>query len=311
MNWSDYQPYDQAQQLRELVRQERAATTALPTLSPERGKRTRVIAVTSGKGGVGKTNLVANLGIALANEGLRVGLFDADLGLANIDVLLGLVPRYSLAHVLSGERQIEEIMIPGPGGVMVLAGVSGMSSLADVPPENLERLIQSMDRLDGLLDICLVDTGAGIGRQVMSFVLVAEEVLVVTTPEPTAVTDAYGLIKTLRLNRSPAGIFLVVNMVEGQVEGQEIFNRLQMVSQRFLGVNMVYLGSIERDPCVGKAVRAQRPFLLAYPQSKASRSVRLLAEAIRCGSATQASSHSGLRGLWERLARLNGPVGGG
>ncbi|MDI3281306.1 MAG: MinD/ParA family protein, partial [Bacillota bacterium] len=232
MNWSEYQPYDQAQQLRELVRQERAAATALPPLSPEREKRTRVITVTSGKGGVGKTNLVANLGIALASEGLRVGLFDADLGLANIDVLLGLVPRYSLAHVLSGERQIEEIMVPGPGGVMILAGASGMSSLADVPPESLHRLIQSMDRLDGLLDICLVDTGAGIGRQVMSFVLVAEEVVVVTTPEPTAVTDAYGLIKTLKLNRSSAGIFLVVNMVEGPVEGQEIFHRLQTVSQR-------------------------------------------------------------------------------
>jgi flagellar biosynthesis protein FlhG len=258
--------------------------------------------VTSGKGGVGKTSLAVNLGIALAERGLRVGLLDADLGLANVDIVLGLLPPYNLVHVLRGEKTISEIMVRGPGGLKVLAGGSGVYELANVAQWHLDRFIAGLRELDGEMDVCLIDTGAGIGRQVMSFVEAAQEAVIITTPEPTAVTDAYGLVKMLCLHNQEASVRIVVNQVENQAEGLAVFERLRTVSRRFLDLEVEYLGSVERDPAVAKAVREQRPFVLTSPHSRAARAVYRLAEAL----VEQAPERpEGLGGIFRRMLRLS------
>ncbi|HHW14737.1 MAG TPA: MinD/ParA family protein, partial [Firmicutes bacterium] len=263
--------------------------------------RMRVVTVASGKGGVGKTNLVVNLGIALARRGLQVGVLDADLGLANIDIVLGVVPPYNLVHVLRGEKTIGEIMLLGPEGMRIFAGGSGFYELANVAQWHLDRFIGGLRELDGTMDFCLVDTGAGIGRQVMSFVTAAQEAVVVTTPEPTAVTDAYGLVKTLALHNPEAVVRVVVNMVENQPEGAAVFDRLQTVARRFLGLELQYLGCVEWDPAVSRAVREQRPFVVGAPHSRAARAVQRLAEAL---SLQKVERPLGLGEVFRRMWRL-------
>lgn len=304
-------PRDQAQKLRQLVQKEASERQprvlglpgyAYATTARESTAASRVITVASGKGGVGKTNLVVNLGIALAKRGLRVGILDADLGLANIDIVLGMVPEFNLVHVLRGEKSIDEIMMPGPAGVRVFAGGSGVYELANVAQWHLDRFVESLRALDGSLDVCLIDTGAGIGRQVMSFVTAAEEAVIVTTPEPTAVTDAYGLIKMLSLANPKARIRIVVNMVENASEGRAIFERLVTVSSRFLGVEIGYLGFIERDPAVTRAVRDQVPFVVGNPQTRAALCVQRLSDTLLDSGTPQRSE--GIRGVFERLLRI-------
>lgn len=300
-------PRDQAERLRQLVAgrdERRPRLLGRPgTLAVEEAPkpRTRVLTVASGKGGVGKTNLVVNLGIALARRGLKVGILDADLGLANIDIVLGLVPPFNLVHVLRGEKSISDIMVPGPEGIRVFAGGSGVYELANVAQWHLDRFIAGLRELDGAMDICLIDTGAGIGRQVMSFVDAAEEAIVVTTPEPTAVTDAYGLVKMLSLHNQEAGVRVVVNMVEHQAEGKAVFERLRMVSRRFLNLELEYLGCVERDGAVTKAVREQRPFMVGSPHSRAAQSVQKLADVL---TARAPERPQGLGDIFTRMLRL-------
>ncbi|MGE5552322.1 MAG: MinD/ParA family protein [Betaproteobacteria bacterium] len=302
-------PRDQAERLRELVAASEARRPQLLGrpgyyLAPdsERTPRTRVLTIASGKGGVGKTNLVVNLGIALAQRGLRVGILDADLGLANIDIVLGMVPPYNLVHVLRGEKGIAEIMVRGPEGIQVFAGGSGVYELANVGQWHLDRFIAGLRELDGELDVCLIDTGAGIGRQVMSFVDAAQEAVIVTTPEPTAVTDAYGLVKMVSLHNQEATVQIVVNMADNQAEGRAIFERLRAVSRRFLGLEIAYLGAVERDGAVTKAVREQRPFVLASPHSRAAKAVQRLAEAL---TASAPERPQGLGGIFQKMLRLS------
>jgi flagellar biosynthesis protein FlhG len=259
------------------------------------------LTVASGKGGVGKTNLVVNLGIALAQRGLKVGILDADLGLANIDIVLGLVPPFNLVHVLRGEKAIREIMIPGPEGIQVFAGGSGVYELANVAQWHLDRFIAGLRELDGEMDVCLIDTGAGIGRQVMSFVDAAEEAVVITTPEPTAVTDAYGLVKMLSLHNQEATARIVVNMAESQAEGGAVYERLRTVSRRFLGLEVEYLGCVERDPAVAKAVREQKPFVVSAPHSRAAQGIQRLADVL---TARPPERPQGLGSIFQRMLRL-------
>lgn len=242
------------------------------------GKATRVIAVTSGKGGVGKTTLGLNLAIALAARGPRVGVVDMDIGLANADVLLGLRPDRNLRHVLRGQTAVREALVRAPGGIFLLPGSTGMPLVSDLDEDERRFLIRSFRDLEGIADILVIDTGAGITRNVIHFASSADEILVVTTPEPTAITDGYALIKTVSREKGFGRIRLLVNQAAGPPEGTRVCERIRMVSRRFLDLEVEELGHVPDDPGVRQAVRRRSPFVLEYPDAPASAAVRSLAD---------------------------------
>jgi flagellar biosynthesis protein FlhG len=289
---------DQAERLRQLAKSlshDAGGTKTRPA------RRARVLAVTSGKGGVGKTNVSVNLSYALIALGYDVMVLDADLGLANVDVLLGTVPHQHLGHLVSGQADILDVIYEGPGGLKLIAGGSGVGDLADLPEEDLARFIQSMRKLENQTDFLVVDTGAGLGRSVRNFLLAADVVLVVTTPEPTAITDAYALIKAVVLKNPAADIKLIVNQVESQEEAEEAAARLSAAMLRFLGASLEFLGAIPLDREVSRSVRSQRPFFLATPDSRASQAVREVAGRL---VGDPANPRTGVSLFFDRLSRV-------
>lgn len=268
-----------------------------------RGFTTRVIAVSSGKGGVGKTNVTANLGIALAARGKKVMILDADLGMANVDVIFGINPKFNLKHLLDGEKTLQEIIVTGPHSVKIVPGGSGVPELANLSDVQQQKLIDNFIDLERNADITLIDTGAGISKEVISFILAAREALIITTPEPTAITDAYGLIKVLTQRDLNVDIKVVVNLVSSEKEGREIADRIVMAAKQFLNKKVEPLGYILGDPYVYTSVRQQVPFILGYPNSKASRCIGNLAAAIDRVPVddTQVASRNGFRGFLSRL----------
>jgi flagellar biosynthesis protein FlhG len=240
----------------------------------------RVIAVSSGKGGVGKTNVAVNLGLALARRGLRVALLDADLGTANVDVVLGIRPRYHLHHVVTGERPLSEIVVQGPFGLCVVPGASGLPDLVDLPEAQRQALLRALLALDGAVDLLLIDTQAGVGHNVIQFILAARELLLITTPEPTAMTDAYALLKILSNYTMPVVIRLVVNCVRTRGEGEAAAHRLASAARQFLGVDLQWVGQLPYDISMIEAVRAQSPLLQSYPRSSAAQAIDRLAETV-------------------------------
>ncbi len=232
--------------------------------------RARTIAVTSGKGGVGKSNIALNMAIAAAKLGHRVTLVDADLGLANIDVLADLKTRYNIAHVISGRKNIVEIIADGPAGIKVIPGASGLASLADLPEDRRERLVAQLEYLESTADLVFVDTGAGINRNVIDFAAAADDALVLATPEPTSIMDAYATIKVLSRQADYGNVHILMNMVSGGSEAERIANQIIRVSKDFLGMCVEPAGYVVRDDAVEAAVRSRRPFMLAYPGSHAS-----------------------------------------
>jgi flagellar biosynthesis protein FlhG len=272
----------------------------LPYSAPPRA---RIVAISSGKGGVGKSNLSINLALSLCQLGRQVILFDADLGLANADVLLGLQPRYNLTHFFQGGRSLQEIMVEGPLGLKVIPSGSGISQLADLGVQDRERVLSHFALIEDQADFLLVDTGAGISRNVTSFARAADEVIVVTTPEPTARLDAYGLIKVLASEGYDGRMQVVVNMAESAAEGEEVGRLMETLASRFLNAHVQMLGSIPRDRAVQKSVRAQKPFLLEYPDSPAARAV--LAIASRLSQVHLApDKQTGMQAFLERLSGL-------
>jgi flagellar biosynthesis protein FlhG len=257
---------DQASSLRRIVHE-----TSLPT------RKARVLSVTSGKGGVGKTNVSINLACALAEKGRQVYLLDADLGLANIDVLLNLTPAYTIEHVLSGEKHLREIVVDGPSNIKVLPSSSGVVELADLGEEDQQRLIFMLEELEDSIDYLIIDTGAGISSGVLRFNVSADEVLLVATPDPSSLTDAYSTIKVMVNRYNVRSFNLIANSVSSQEEGRSVFERLQKVTRDFLQVELNYLGFIPRDTDLAKSVRMQKPLLEAFPQSPAAKSIRALA----------------------------------
>jgi flagellar biosynthesis protein FlhG len=237
----------------------------------------RVIAVTSGKGGVGKTNVSVNLAILLAQRQHRVLLFDADLGLANVDVLLGLHPDYTLQHVLYGERELVDVLVTGPCDVKIIPGASGMVELANLNDAQRGGLIECFSRLGDETDIVLVDTSPGVSRNVISFAAAADEVIVLTTPDPTAVMDAYAIIKAIARENLSSRIHLLVNMVQDEQEACEVAQKIILLARQFLNVTVEAVGGVPTDRSVAWAVRQQEPFVLAYPRSAAAESLRLVA----------------------------------
>jgi flagellar biosynthesis protein FlhG len=270
--------------------------------TPSRGRcqarRPRILAVTSGKGGVGKTNVVANLAAGLAEMGKRVVILDADFGLANIDVLLGLNPRFHLGHVLYGKKSLTEIMVEGPGGIRIIPASSGLQCLAELTLEQRNSLVQSFAELEGYADYLLIDTAAGISSNVLHFLLSAPEIVVVCAPEPTAIVDAYAVIKIILAEEPSKTIRVLINSVSDEEESRDVFRQINSVVKRFLNREVIYMGHIERDPHVLKAVRSQVLVTHSYPSAPASRCFRKLAHAVALQGETASAEQMF---VWERL----------
>jgi flagellar biosynthesis protein FlhG len=240
----------------------------------------RIMAFTSGKGGVGKTNIVANLGYALTRLGLRVLVLDADLGLGNMDVLLGKAPRYNLSHFIFGDKLLDDVTMTGPGGMRILPASSGIQDLTRLTPDQHTRVLSALDELMGGFDLLLIDTAAGISSNVMYFNLSANEIIVVATPEPTSITDAYALMKVLSLKYNEHCFKLLVNMARDDEEARDVHRQLNLVAGRFLDIDLAYLGCVFHDDGISKCVRHQRVLSEMAPDSRAGRCFADLARTV-------------------------------
>lgn len=267
---------DQAERLRNIIKRQ--------DLQPDRERNARVLSVTSGKGGVGKTSVSVNLAIQLSQMGRRVVVFDADFGLANIEIMLGVRPKYNLADVMYRGKSIEDIITYGPAGIGFISGGSGINELSNLSREQVFSLITHLEDLDRMADIIIVDTGAGISDAVLEFVAASDEVLLVATPEPTSITDAYALLKTLNRRFSYKSEKTVVRMIANQVQGEqeatELFEKLGVVVEKFLDIDVEFLGSVPYDKNMQKAVMRQTPVSIGSPDSNAARALKRLAAEI-------------------------------
>ena len=247
---------------------------------PVKRKPVKTIAITSGKGGVGKTNVTANLALEIRKSGKNVMILDADLGLSNIDVLFQLTPRYNLQHVLGGEMDLRDIVIEGPRGVKILPAGSGVQELTALDEFQRLKLLEGFDSYDADIDYLIIDTAAGISENVAFFCIASQEIVVVTTPEPTAITDAYALIKVLFTRYQEKQFKVLVNCVRDAEEGFDVFKSLSKVAERFLNISLDYMGFIPFDDSLRKAVRAQRAVVEAYPRSISSKQFAEVAKTI-------------------------------
>ncbi len=260
--------------------------------------RARFLAVTSGKGGVGKTNFAVNLSVLLSDLGKKVILVDVDIALANADILLSVQPRLNLGHVLAGEVSVLEALTSTPSGVLLLPGCAGIRHLSDLGAKEREFLQGSFQELEAYADYVIIDTGAGISKTVVQFAATSDEVLVVTIPEPTAITDGYAVIKAVSREKGSGRIRLIVNQSLNRADALRVSDRIRMVSKRFLGIEVDDLGFVPADPRVGQAVRQKRPFVLEYPKCPASKCMRSIAERIVGEGTTSART-----GFFRRVAR--------
>jgi len=283
---------DQAEKLREIMRQKRAGSfpehsfgrsgkKALDA-NPEDGEnkeKTRIIAVTSAKGGVGKTNLSVNMALAFARLGKKVVVMDADLGLANVNVMFNIVPKYNLYHVIKRQKTIREILVETDYGISIVAGASGFSQIANLGEDERQNFITELETLS-FADIIIIDTAAGVSSNVLDFIAAADDAIIVTTPEPTAITDAYALIKIIATEYDTVNIKLklVVNRSRGAVEGKKVADKITGVAGQFLYIKVDYIGFIYDDQTVPGAVRSQKPFMVSDPKCKASLCVQHLVE---------------------------------
>jgi len=267
---------DQASRLRELAGQKSRITTKTEPLVREAGAK--ILAVTSGKGGVGKTNVAVNLAIALAKKGKRVTLIDLDLGLANVDIMLDLISSYTLEHLIMGYKALNEIIIDGPEGIKIVPGGSGLPSLTHLTDDQQELFLKNFYQLTQDNDYIIFDTAAGIAENVIRFTLAADEIIVVTTQEPTAITDAYALMKVLSSKNKACNINLVFNMTKGRHDAQKHFNKINAVARQFLGIEINSLGFIVYDPYVSQAIMKRKPFIIQYPVSLASNAIKDIAK---------------------------------
>lgn len=240
----------------------------------------RVFAVTSGKGGVGKTNVSVNIGTALSEFGHSVALFDADMGLANVDVLLGIYPRFNFSHVLKGEKSLDQVMITGPSGLMVVPGASGIQKMSELSPVEQAAVIRSFSEINQDIDILIVDTAAGISSSVVNFAKACQEVVVVVCDEPTSLTDAYAFIKLLNRDHGLFRFQVLTNMISSAEQGQSLFTKLCRVTDRYLDVNLNFFGWVPEDDYLRKSVQKQAPVVQAYAHSPSAQAFRNLARKV-------------------------------
>ncbi|WP_167956858.1 MinD/ParA family protein [Anaerosporobacter faecicola] len=290
---------DQAEELRRMIEKQNQQKDVA-----------RVITVTSGKGGVGKSNISVNLAVQLSRLGKRVIILDADFGLANVEIMLGIRPKYNLADLMFHGKTLREIITEGPQNIGFISGGSGIDELANLSRVQLDDLRKMLYELDDLADVIIVDTGAGISDSVLEFVAASSEVILVTTPEPTSITDAYALLKTL-VKRSQFSIDdtiikIVSNRVDSILEGKELYNKLSMVVQNYLHLNVEFLGAIPMDMNVSKAVIKQKPVSLAYPNSDAAKAMYEMANVLCNEAVVEEEKHKkkGISHLFSNLVKF-------
>ncbi|MBD8941784.1 MAG: MinD/ParA family protein [Clostridiales bacterium] len=281
---------DQAQNLRNIVKKN--------TVVKENEKKSRIITVTSGKGGVGKTSVSINLAIQFRLQGKSVIIFDADFGLANIEVMIGAIPKYNLSDLIYRGKDLNDIIMKGPMDIGFISGGSGISGFGDLTKEQLTYLVYKIKELESMADIIIIDTGAGISSAVMDFVVVSNEVILVTTPEPTSITDSYSLLKALNkrddFDKSQNHIKIVANRVRSYEEGANLYNKLNVVVNKFLNFNIEFLGIIENDENMSKAVIQQKPISMAYPNSKGAKSFKKISDTLLEKKTTDEDEQKGL-----------------
>jgi flagellar biosynthesis protein FlhG len=263
----------------------------------------RILAVTSGKGGVGKSNFSTNLSIILGQLGQRVIIMDADMGLANMHLLLGASPRFSLEDVMHGKKTLAEILHPAAGNVQLIAGGSGITELANLTNETREAFLLGLRELNDACDLIIIDTGAGLANNVLAFLCAVNEVVVLTTPEPTAITDAYATIKVVSQENPGVRLMLVVNMVHSSGEGAAVAERLKATAKQFLNLDLEYIGCIPNDPAVPKSVRLRRPFVLNAPGCAAAGAINQIIGRLGYRRGTTLAQH-GVDGFLNRIQRF-------
>jgi len=261
---------DQAQVLRGMVEAQRSERGVA-------GLGAQTLAITSGKGGVGKSTVAVNLAVELTRLGRRVVLLDADLGTANADVMCNVMPSITLAHVVAGRREIEDAVIPAPGGFDLIPGASGLSQMAMLSDYERKRLLEQFSRLEAAYDVLMIDTGAGVGPNVLGFLIATQRILVVTTPDPTAITDAYAVIKTAHRQQQDLDVRLLVNMAGDHDEARQVYQRISNVCRKFLGLSIVYAGYVPMDPVVRESIRERKPFVIDNRQVPAAICLNALA----------------------------------
>ena len=286
---------DQAEKLREIVKQKKNAAGESGNGPEEKssgthngmsangggqpGRQARIITVTSGKGGVGKTNLSVNMALAFARLGKKVVVMDADLGLANVNVMLKMIPKYNLYHVIKKQKTIREILVETEYGISIVAGASGFSQIANMNEDERRDFINELDTLSNV-DIIIIDTSAGVSSNVLDFIAAADDAVIITTPEPTAITDAYGIIKIIATEYDALNmeLKLVVNRAKGVAEAKNVADRMINIAGQFLNLKVDYLGFIYDDQAVPQAVLRQKPFMVVDPKCKASQCVQHIVE---------------------------------
>ncbi|WP_096635504.1 MinD/ParA family protein [Clostridium cochlearium] len=288
---------DQAASLRKLV-----AEKSYNSQEIKYGKIPKILTVTSGKGGVGKSNFVVNLAITLQKSGKKVLILDTDIGMANDDILMGFFPKYDIGHILFNNMPLEQVIIEGPFGVKLLPGGSGMTKLNEITDEIRENFIRKISNLRDL-DFIIIDTGAGADYKVLRFISCSEELILLTTPEPTALTDAYSLLKLVSHFDIKSNAKVVVNKALNSKEALNTFNKFNNTSKKFLGIDLDYLGFIMEDRKVIEAVRKQRPFVLSFPNSYATKNIESIANSLikNRGYIKEKSKDSSIQGFFKRM----------
>lgn len=281
----------QVNKLRDLKNRERGSGQQY---LQKKNKRPTLFSVTSGKGGVGKSNFALNTAIVLSEMKQNVLLIDADTNLANLDILLGINPRYNLSDLITGDKFLNDIILRGPGGIDILPGSSGVIELIDIENEVKNKLIDCFRSIEEKYDLIIIDTGAGLTPAIVSYVINSDEVIVVTNPEPTSITDAYAMIKIISSKNPSIHINILVNLVDSTKEGDDVFDKLNLVAHNFLQFPLDHLGNLPRDSNVSRAVSVQIPFIIKYPRSAVSNALRLSARKLLRGRIASDSTRQNL-----------------
>ncbi|WP_392486364.1 MinD/ParA family protein [Haloimpatiens sp. FM7315] len=290
---------DQAQKLRQLALKKNICNSS--KTYEESSDKARIITVTSGKGGVGKSNIVVNLSIELQRMGYKVLLFDADIGMGNDDILMGFLPRHTVFDIISNNMSVEDILIEGEYGLKLLPGGTGMSRVDDLTSKEREEFLNKISNLNGF-DYIIMDTGAGINKNVLGFVAASEELIIITTPEPTSLTDAYSLIKAIDKFKLKKKANIIINRAITIKEAEVTYGKFKNAVNKFLNMEVNYLGKIAEDKFITQAVREQRPFILSHPNSEVSIDVKDIA--LKLSGLKSNEKPTGIQGLFRKLFKI-------